>query len=216
MPTEYSINESGEFTIEEGADISAAIHQALGYASVCWDDGPSGVFQSEKAHDAALKLEAYLFPAAHASAGAPDRLARLRTTSAETIADVGAIERPVTSGIFGGAYGHEDDERDTARPVTGSPIEDNLSKATAEWGISDMGRITGAQRTIDQDPEFWHGLTLWGSATDVASTRDCGWAAQIRDSHVQFMFNDNEFEVPAEEARRLRDLLNVATARGAL
>lgn len=68
-------------------------------------------------------------------------------------------------------------------------------------------------KAIGDDPEFFHGLTMWGDE----------WSAQIRDDEVILYFahgdaspGGTEYAIDAEEARRLRDLLNVATARGAL
>jgi hypothetical protein len=68
---------------------------------------------------------------------------------------------------------------------------------------------------IDQDPEFYFGLTMYGKAVSV----------QVRDSYIALSLHDdaprsNEVgdpvAIPMEDARRLRDLLNVATARGML
>lgn len=70
-------------------------------------------------------------------------------------------------------------------------------------------------KPISDDPVFWYGLTMGG---------DFG-AAQIRDQYVAFFLKDDverstEKDTPAvihaDDARRLRDLLNIATARGML
>lgn len=181
----------GMFNVDEGADISAAIHQALGYASVCWDGpGPLGVFQSEKAHDAALKLEAYLFPAAHAPRGHEP---------------VGPEAEPFLRSVFGDATVDKYKARNSLGILPGDTVSE-----------SDTNRITGSINSIDDAPEFWHGLTHWGAATDVSSTRTVGSAIQMRDGHGVISLDSHEYEIAADELRKWRDLLNVATARGAL
>lgn len=48
-------------TIAEAADLSEAVHLALGEASTCWDNlAGAGVFQSERAREIALELEAWI------------------------------------------------------------------------------------------------------------------------------------------------------------
>lgn len=68
---------------------------------------------------------------------------------------------------------------------------------------------------IDEDPEFFHGLTLWTTSISM-QMRDNGAALVIRPEAVI----SSEYGSPAildkPELRRIRDLLNVATARGAL
>ena len=40
--------------------IDDAVGEAMGYASMCWDPAPEGVFDSERASDAADELVAFL------------------------------------------------------------------------------------------------------------------------------------------------------------
>lgn len=67
-------------------------------------------------------------------------------------------------------------------------------------------------KAIDADPEFFHGLTMWGKAVSV----------QVRENAVIIHplpggpTEKNDPALPLDDARRLRDLLNVATARGYL
>jgi hypothetical protein len=65
---------------------------------------------------------------------------------------------------------------------------------------------------IDTDPEFFHGLTFWGTAVNVQIQEfDTGTTVALRDSD-----GDSILALPADDARRLRDLLNLATTRGYL
>jgi hypothetical protein len=83
--------------------------------------------------------------------------------------------------------------------------------------------LTAEHIAIDSDPEFFHGLTMW--STDQPDGYPA-FAAQVRDDSVDLVFNERqdnghvgsrfEREIPLADARRLRDLLNVATARGYL
>lgn len=62
---------------------------------------------------------------------------------------------------------------------------------------------------IDSDPEFFHGLTFWGQMV----------SAQVRDRGVLVVHDlpdGPDITMTPDDARRLRDLLNVATARGFL
>ena len=51
-----------EFQREEDGslDLRSAVFQALGYASTCWDETPTGVFDSERAVEAGDKLLAFI------------------------------------------------------------------------------------------------------------------------------------------------------------
>lgn len=40
--------------------LESAVFQALGYASVCWSEGPRGVFESDRAKDAGEALVAFI------------------------------------------------------------------------------------------------------------------------------------------------------------
>lgn len=62
--------------------------------------------------------------------------------------------------------------------------------------------------SIQDDPEFFYGLTMWAD----------GLSAQVRDTTVVLFDRgrETENEIDQVAARRLRDLLNVATARGHL
>jgi hypothetical protein len=78
-----------------------------------------------------------------------------------------------------------------------------------------------AATSIDADPEFFHGLTIWcGNPTAIrvsAQIRDAGQLAVYVGPAAQRSTEDNHPVIlPADDARRLRDLLNVATARGML
>jgi hypothetical protein len=66
----------------------------------------------------------------------------------------------------------------------------------------------GQPHSIDSDPEFYSGLTMWGTAV----------SAQVSDTTVVLHPTNSllDVEMPHTDARRLRDLLNVATARGYL
>jgi hypothetical protein len=62
---------------------------------------------------------------------------------------------------------------------------------------------------IDSDPEFFHGLTFWGQMA----------SAQVQDRGVLIVHDlpdGPDITLTPDDARRLRDLLNVATARGLL
>lgn len=67
-----------------------------------------------------------------------------------------------------------------------------------------------APHAVDADPEFFYGLTMWVDGT----------SAQVRDTtvivHAMNAAPPQEVEMSLVAARRLRDLLNVATARGHL
>lgn len=63
--------------------------------------------------------------------------------------------------------------------------------------------------SIDSDPEFFHGLTFWGQSV----------SAQVRERGVVIVYDlpsGPEVGLTPSDARRLRDLLNLATARGFL
>lgn len=68
-----------------------------------------------------------------------------------------------------------------------------------EWVSCRVGRA--------DDPEMFDGRTIWGD----------GWATQVRGNGVVLYFERKgggvEYGVSLDDARRLRDLLNVATAR---
>jgi len=70
-----------------------------------------------------------------------------------------------------------------------------------------------AKIVVTDDPEFFHGLTMWEGGE---------FSAQIRDDALALYFGSGRTAeagvslVPLKAARRLRDLLNVATARGHL
>ena len=72
--------------------------------------------------------------------------------------------------------------------------------------------VEHAPHAIDHDPEFYHGLT-WND--DEAMV-----AAQIQGPESGLKIHDKQdgkdVDLTPAEARRLRDLLNVATARGFL
>lgn len=74
----------------------------------------------------------------------------------------------------------------------------------------------GVRTPIDEDPEFFHGLTMWSRRTVRGAHNGCPFAAQVRDHGLVLAFNGEDYEVDMQDARRLRDLLNVATARGLL
>ncbi len=72
--------------------------------------------------------------------------------------------------------------------------------------------------SIDNDPEFFHGLTFWGEKVS-AQVREASSAEEYLTGLVVHPLGTPEGEevfLPMPDARRLRDLLNVATARGFL
>jgi hypothetical protein len=78
-----------------------------------------------------------------------------------------------------------------------------------------------AATSIDADPEMFHGLTIWcGEPKNVrisAQIRDAGQLAVHIGPAAERSTEDNHPVIlPADDARRIRDLLNVATARGIL
>lgn len=71
--------------------------------------------------------------------------------------------------------------------------------------------VTEAPSTlsIDSDPEFFHGLTFWGQMV----------SAQVQERGVVVVHDlpgGPDVTMTPDDARRLRDLLNLATARGFL
>jgi hypothetical protein len=84
---------------------------------------------------------------------------------------------------------------------------------------NDVAAVSGeapASSAIDADPEFFYGLTMWvdGTSAQVRDTTVVVHAMQTRDVFVRPVAG--EVEMSHTAARRLRDLLNVATARGML
>jgi hypothetical protein len=69
--------------------------------------------------------------------------------------------------------------------------------------------------SIDSDPEFWHGLTLWTDSVSM-QVRDTDVVLHVRAQAHRSTEEHQPFLLPNAEARRIRDLLNVATARGFL
>lgn len=189
-------------------DRTGAIHQAMGFASVCWTERPTGVFDSTKCHEAALELERFLFPGQ--GIDAPDTVAMpyveveehaprgyepLRSFDLD-IPSHAAAQRLLDGGVV---HGYEFRDDHPANPQA-MPVEPRV-----------------AQTTIDEEPEFWHGLTMWGGGYDVSSKKEIGSAFQVRaGGHMAVSIDGHDFEIDRLQVLRLRDLLNVATARGAL
>lgn len=71
------------------------------------------------------------------------------------------------------------------------------------------------QGPIDQDAEFFHGLTAWGPNASYQVRDDC-LAFHVMENAKRSSEQGQPVLMTLDEARRLRDLLNVATARGAL
>jgi hypothetical protein len=97
---------------------------------------------------------------------------------------------------------------------TGTFDTERASQITEELlaGIrSGRWRMTEA-KAIDDDPEFFHGLTLWTEAIS-AQVRDYGLVIHAMPGGPT---EQGDPILSLADARRLRDLLNVATARGAL
>lgn len=72
--------------------------------------------------------------------------------------------------------------------------------------------------SIDSDPEFFHGLTFWGEKVS-AQIAEASKAEEYRNALVIHRLGEDDGHgtfVPTPDARRLRDLLNLATARGFL
>lgn len=85
------------------------------------------------------------------------------------------------------------------------------SSTPEEGSMNEQVLMSGT--SPNDDPEFWHGLTMWEE----------GVSAQVRDGALvlHFVNSDDgsvqgEFELDEPAVLRLRDLLNVATARGHL
>lgn len=74
-------------------------------------------------------------------------------------------------------------------------------------------------QSIDSDPEFFHGLTMWGRAAwfQIRDTQGGPTlVVMIRDDAPRSSENGHPAILPVDDLMRLRDLLNVATARGFL
>lgn len=71
-------------------------------------------------------------------------------------------------------------------------------------------------KSIDSDPEFFHGLTFWGEkvsaqVTEMSTLDERRHGLVINDMHN---VNADSVVLSPTDACRLRDLLNLATARG--
>lgn len=70
--------------------------------------------------------------------------------------------------------------------------------------------------SVDSDPEFFHGLTMWGDF-GAAQIRNEGLALHVGPNAQRSTREEGQPVIVAlDEARKLRDLLNLATARGML
>jgi hypothetical protein len=50
-----------DLELDAAPNLEAAIHQTVGFASVCWENlEGTGVFDSDNAHEAALQLQAWI------------------------------------------------------------------------------------------------------------------------------------------------------------
>ncbi len=49
-----------DLELDKAVDLSSAIHQTVGFASMCWLETPKGVFDSDGAHSAANQLEKWI------------------------------------------------------------------------------------------------------------------------------------------------------------
>lgn len=81
--------------------------------------------------------------------------------------------------------------------------------------MPDRTALAGTPHAIDSDPEMYHGLTIWTENVSM----------QVRDTEVMLHVMEDAKRSPEHlhpvlldqgEARRIRDLLNIATARGML
>jgi hypothetical protein len=72
-----------------------------------------------------------------------------------------------------------------------------------------------ALAAIDADPEMWHGLTIWTDSISL-QVRDDTVALHVSDDARRSTEDHHPVILTAAEALRIRDLLNVATARGFL
>lgn len=68
---------------------------------------------------------------------------------------------------------------------------------------------------IDADPELFHGLTIWTDSVSMQMRSD-DVALHVRSEAPRSPETGNPVLLSHDEARKMRDLLNVATARGAL
>lgn len=66
--------------------------------------------------------------------------------------------------------------------------------------------------SVDEDAELFHGLTVWTESVS-AQVRDYGVVVHVMDDGPTDL---GDPLLSKDDARRLRDLLNVATARGFL
>lgn len=71
------------------------------------------------------------------------------------------------------------------------------------------------KHAIDSDRVFYHGLSWWGTNASF-QVRDGDLAVHFMEYAERSTENGNPYILSAFEARKLRDLLNVATARGFL
>jgi hypothetical protein len=63
--------------------------------------------------------------------------------------------------------------------------------------------------------EMMEGLTIWTDSVSV-QVRDDEVALSVQESAIHSTENGSPVLIPADDARKIRDLLNVATARGVL
>lgn len=132
--------------------------------------------------------------------------------------DAKNVEELVTQAVgAGSACWHEPDE-------DGDRIFDDVSAVlVVDAALERLKQLSpgvdvNQERGIDNDPEFFHGLTMWGEAASFQIRSDQGerLVVFIREDAPRSSENGHPACLPASDARRLRDLLNVATARGYL
>ena len=49
-----------DLELDKAVDLSSAIHQTVGFASMCWLETPTGEFDSTAAHNAAVQLQEWI------------------------------------------------------------------------------------------------------------------------------------------------------------
>jgi hypothetical protein len=82
--------------------------------------------------------------------------------------------------------------------------------------IPELGKLEGTDRLApSEDPELFYGLTIWDGFGSM-QVRDTGVALAVMDNAPRSSEMGRPVLLTNAEARRIRDLLNIATARGFL
>lgn len=81
--------------------------------------------------------------------------------------------------------------------------------------MPDRTALASTPHGVDDDPEMYHGLTVWTDSVSM-QVRDSDVVLHVMDGATRSPEHLEPVLIPKAEARRIRDLLNVATARGEL